>query len=157
MGSYLEATILVVHILLSIALIGLVLIQQGKGADAGAAFGAGASGTVFGAGGAASFLTKLTTWIAIAFFAASFTLAYFASQTAAERSLIDLDSPADTVIEADAVIDTDAVVDEAIQDGIDGPASDTSVLDSSALDAPALDTPAVDSTETAPALDGSAQ
>ena len=60
-----EAIILVVHVLLALALLGLILIQHGKGADAGAAFGSGASGTVFGASGSGSFLTKITTWVAI--------------------------------------------------------------------------------------------
>lgn len=70
-------TILVIaHVLVSVALIGLVLIQHGKGADAGAAFGSGASGTVFGARGSANFLSRLTAWFAGAFFVLSLALAY---------------------------------------------------------------------------------
>lgn len=70
-------TILVIaHVLVSVALIGLVLIQHGKGADAGAAFGSGASGTVFGARGSANFLSRLTAWFAAAFFVLSLALAY---------------------------------------------------------------------------------
>lgn len=68
--------IVVMHVLVSIALIGLVLIQHGKGADAGAAFGSGASGTVFGARGSANFLTRVTAWLAAAFFILSLALAY---------------------------------------------------------------------------------
>lgn len=75
----LEAVILIVHVLLSITLIGLIIIQHGKGADAGAAFGSGASGTVFGASGSGSFIVKVTTWLAIAFFATSLGLAYIAT------------------------------------------------------------------------------
>ena len=56
-----QSILLVIHVILSLALIGLVLIQQGKGADAGAAFGGGSSASTFGASGAGSFLTKLTT------------------------------------------------------------------------------------------------
>lgn len=59
--------ILTIHIALCIVLIGLVLLQQGKGADLGAAFGSGSSNTVFGAAGATAFITKLTTGIAISF------------------------------------------------------------------------------------------
>jgi len=70
---------LVVHVALAVGLIGLVLIQHGKGADAGAAFGSGASSTVFGARGSASFLTRVTTGIAFLFFLTSLTLFYLAA------------------------------------------------------------------------------
>ena len=70
-------TLLVItHVLVSVALIGLVLIQHGKGADAGAAFGSGASGTVFGSRGSANFLSRATAWLAGAFFVISLALAY---------------------------------------------------------------------------------
>ena len=71
--------ILVIHVLLALGLVGLILIQHGKGADAGAAFGSGAAGSVFGARGAHSFLYKLTAVLAIGFFVTSISLAYFAS------------------------------------------------------------------------------
>ncbi len=71
---------LVIHVALAIGVIGLVLIQHGKGADAGAAFGSGASATVFGSRGSASFLTKLTTVLAGLFFLTSLTLFYLAAQ-----------------------------------------------------------------------------
>jgi len=73
-----ETVILVLHVLAALSIIGLVLIQHGKGADMGSGFGSGASATVFGSGGAGTFLTKSTTAIAIAFFLTSFGLAYFA-------------------------------------------------------------------------------
>ncbi|MBT8132694.1 MAG: preprotein translocase subunit SecG, partial [Gammaproteobacteria bacterium] len=72
----------IAHVLLSIALITLILIQRGKGAEAGAAFGSGASGTVFGAAGSGSFLTRLTGVLATMFFATSLSLAYLAGQVA---------------------------------------------------------------------------
>lgn len=75
----LESILLVVYVLLAFALIGLILIQHGKGADAGAAFGSGASGTVFGSAGSGSFLTKLTTWLAVVFFALCIGLAYLSA------------------------------------------------------------------------------
>ena len=80
-------TVLVVtQVLVAVALIGLVLIQHGKGADAGAAFGSGASGTVFGARGAANFLTRTTAWLAAAFFATSLGLAYLVNDRAGSGS-----------------------------------------------------------------------
>jgi preprotein translocase subunit SecG len=74
-------TILVVlHVFVSVALVGLVLIQHGKGADAGAAFGSGASATVFGARGSANFLSRTTAGLAAVFFVTSLVLAWFAMQ-----------------------------------------------------------------------------
>ena len=71
---------LMTHVAIAIALVVLILLQQGKGAEAGAAFGGGASQTVFGSRGSGSFLAKFTGLLAAAFFATSLTLAYFASQ-----------------------------------------------------------------------------
>jgi len=71
--------LLAVHILVAIAIIGLVLMQHGKGADMGAAFGSGASGSLFGATGSANFLSRTTGVLAAVFFATSLTLAYVAS------------------------------------------------------------------------------
>lgn len=76
-----HALILTVHIIVSLMLIGLILIQHGKGADAGAAFGAGggggASGSLFGSRGSASFLSRSSAILAAIFFVTSLTLAYF--------------------------------------------------------------------------------
>ena len=79
MGN-IEKVFLVLLVLDALALIGLVLLQQGKGADVGAAFGSGSSGTVFGSSGGANFLTRLTTFFAVLFFVLSFTLAYLAKE-----------------------------------------------------------------------------
>ena len=73
-----ETILLSVHVLLGVAVIGLVLIQQGKGADAGASFGGGASQTVFGSAGSGSFLVKLTAGLSALFFITSLTLAVIA-------------------------------------------------------------------------------
>lgn len=73
-----ENLLLMVHVMLAVAMIGLILLQQGKGAEAGASFGAGSSQTVFGSAGSASFLTKVTWWLAGLFFATSLTLAWVA-------------------------------------------------------------------------------
>lgn len=71
--------LLVIHVLIAMVIIGLVLIQQGKGADIGAAFGSGASNTVFGSQGSGGFLFKLTGGLAMLFFATSLTLGYIVS------------------------------------------------------------------------------
>ncbi len=81
--EFFETAIVVVHLLVSLALIGLILLQQGKGADAGASFGAGASQTVFGSQGSGSFLTHATKWLAVVFFVTSISLAVVAKQKAA--------------------------------------------------------------------------
>ncbi|MET0070071.1 MAG: preprotein translocase subunit SecG [Candidatus Thiodiazotropha sp.] len=75
-----QTILTVFHIFLAVGLVGLILIQHGKGADMGAAFGSGASGTVFGAKGSASFLTRATALLATLFFVTSMVMAYFASQ-----------------------------------------------------------------------------
>jgi preprotein translocase subunit SecG len=79
----------ILHLLLALGLIGLILIQHGKGADAGAAFGSGASATVFGSRGSASFLTRTTAVMATTFFLTSMALAYFAAQVGEPRGLMD--------------------------------------------------------------------
>jgi preprotein translocase subunit SecG len=73
-----EKLVLIVHILMALAIIGLILLQQGKGATAGASFGAGASQTVFGSEGSGSFFTRITAIFATIFFCTSFGLALIA-------------------------------------------------------------------------------
>lgn len=77
----LYTVLIVLHVVLAAGLIALILVQRGPGATMGAAFGAGASGTVFGARGSASFLTRLTTWLGVAFFAISLSMAVIAART----------------------------------------------------------------------------
>ena len=85
------------HVLAAVAIIALVLLQQGKGADAGAAFGSGGSGTVFGARGAASFLTRATAILALVFFLTSLGLAWLSSQQVERRSVVErTEAPADS-------------------------------------------------------------
>ena len=81
--------LLVIHIIIAVAIVALILLQQGKGADAGAAFGGGASGTVFGSQGSASFLSRSTAVLAALFFATSLALAYLANEKAAPTSVVD--------------------------------------------------------------------
>ena len=81
--------LLIVHLLVAIGVIALVLIQQGKGADAGAAFGGGASSTVFGSEGSGSFLTRATGVLATIFFITSLSLAYLSIQKVNPTSIVD--------------------------------------------------------------------
>ena len=81
---------IVAHVLVAIAIIGLVLLQHGKGADMGSGFGGGASGSLFGATGSANFLSRTTAVLAALFFVSSLTLAYFASERPREAgSVVD--------------------------------------------------------------------
>lgn len=77
-----ETIVVVVHVIVAIVIVGLVLLQQGKGADAGASFGAGASQTVFGSSGSGNFLVQATTVAAVIFFVTSLSLAVFARNNA---------------------------------------------------------------------------
>lgn len=80
--STIETVLMSLLVLDAIALTVLVLLQQGKGADVGAAFGSGSSNTMFGSAGSTSVLTKLTAWLSIGFFAIAFGLAYLAKERA---------------------------------------------------------------------------
>jgi preprotein translocase subunit SecG len=85
----------VLHLFLAIGLVALVLIQHGKGADAGAAFGSGASATVFGSRGSGNFLSRATAALATLFFVTSMALAYYASQVGEPQGLMDgVEAPA---------------------------------------------------------------
>jgi len=81
--------ILVLHVIVAVALVVMVLLQQGKGADAGAAFGSGASGTVFGSRGAANFLTRTTGVLAFLFFGLSLALFTLAGDVTKTESIVD--------------------------------------------------------------------
>lgn len=83
-----QAVLIVIHLFLALSIIGLVLIQHGKGADAGAAFGSGASATIFGARGSTSFLSHSTAIMAALFFTSSLALAYFSSQVTESQGIM---------------------------------------------------------------------
>lgn len=95
-----ETIVLIAHVLLAIGIIAFVLLQQGKGAEAGASFGGGASQTVFGSSGSTSFLAKVTAVLAAGIFVTSFALAVFAKEKAG--AVVDAGVPAAEVIEAQA-------------------------------------------------------
>ncbi|MDR2031619.1 MAG: preprotein translocase subunit SecG [Azoarcus sp.] len=90
MGNSFFPFVLTIHVLAGLAVIGLVLVQHGKGADMGAAFGSGASGSLFGASGSANFLSRTTAALATIFFITSLSLSYLAGKTpAAPKSVMD--------------------------------------------------------------------
>lgn len=118
----LETLLLAFHVLAALAIIGLVLIQHGKGADMGAGFGAGASATVFGSGGAGNFLTRATTIIAISFFLSSFGLAFFAKEKSS--SVAELGIP--TVVEQVPAMEESAAADNELP-AFEVPAEDSEI------------------------------
>ena len=97
----------VIHILAAAGVIGLVLLQHGKGADMGAAFGSGASGSLFGVSGSSNFMSKATAACVVVFFATSLTLAYMASHRTGNGSVIK-SSVVNTVVKTDAAETVDA-------------------------------------------------
>ena len=146
-----QKSVLIAHTLIALGIIALVLLQRGKGADAGAAFGAGASGTVFGSRGSGSFFSRATAVLATAFFATSLTLAYLSSQRVdTGESLIDTSQVLEEQVEeAPAIVDAEIeLFDSELSD--ETPVSDMPELESSEDQAP-IDLPAL---EEEPATDG---
>ncbi len=84
-----QTFLLSVHVLVALGLIGLVLLQHGKGADAGAAFGSGSAGSVFGSRGPATFLTRTTAILAVIFFSTSLGLGYLGGRSVERRSIVE--------------------------------------------------------------------
>jgi preprotein translocase subunit SecG len=82
-----EIAILVVHVLAALSIIGLVLLQHGKGADVGAAFGSGVSGSLFGASGSANFLSRATAILAVVFFLTSLGLTVFSARKTEDKGV----------------------------------------------------------------------
>jgi len=113
--------ILLVHVLTALAIIGLILLQQGKGAVAGASFGGGASQTVFGSQGSSGFFTRATAILAVVFFATSFGLAIIAKQEVrVDDSFIPTGVDAFEIPVAEEVEETDVPQ-------VDAPDSDSAV------------------------------
>jgi len=121
-----QTLVVVVHVITAIVIVGLVLLQQGKGADAGASFGAGASQTVFGSSGSGNFLVRATTVAAVIFFVTSLSLAIFASNNAGVGSTIGL-----------PVVDQE-LLEETISQQSDAPALEEEQPVSSQSDVPSL-------------------
>lgn len=109
----LETVVVVVHLLGALGVVALVLLQQGKGADAGASFGAGASGTVFGSQGSATFLSRFTAILAAAFFITSLGLAFFAKEKADNLTQVGLPDPAVLEVEQNKPVSDVPVLEES--------------------------------------------
>jgi preprotein translocase subunit SecG len=141
-----EPLILIAHVLAALAIIGLILIQQGKGADMGASFGSGASQTLFGSTGGGNALTKATALLATVFFATSFGLAIVAKDKAGLSA--DIGIPTPVVVESKDIPQVPVQSDEI-------PALDEAALQqamevqSGQKSTEGLDIPAADSTEPA--------
>ena len=88
-----ETLVWVVHVLTAVVLIGLVLMQHGKGADMGAAFGTGSAGSLFGSSGSANFLSRSTAVVATLFFITSLSLTYLYSHPAQQQGVMDKVKP----------------------------------------------------------------
>lgn len=116
----LETVIVVLHLLGAIGIVVLVLLQQGKGADAGASFGSGASATVFGSQGSSTFLSKFTGILAAGFFITSLGLAFFAKEKADALTQVGLPDPAVLEVQQKPVVEDVPVLEEL------PPASDAS-------------------------------
>lgn len=126
----LESLILVTHIVLAVAVIALIIIQQGKGADAGASFGGGASQTVFGSSGSANFLSRATAILATFFFVTSLVLAVYAKQKADTMGEVGLPSA--------------QAAEQAEQQDVPVVEQDAPILDSPELDVQAGDEPVIE-------------
>lgn len=87
--NWIQSLVLVLHVLTAIAVIGFVLLQHGKGADMGAAFGSGSSGSVFGSAGSANFLSRTTAILATVFFATSVALTWFGARAHAPQGVME--------------------------------------------------------------------
>ena len=129
-----QTLVLICHLLLALAIIGLVLLQRGKGAEAGTGFGAGASGTVFGARGSASFFSRATAVLATLFFATSLMLAFFATQTTTTETLIG-STPAENADDAAEVEVDDVPGLNEVDAGGSAPAPATEAASEAATDA----------------------
>jgi preprotein translocase subunit SecG len=135
-----QKIVLIAHTFIAILIIVLVLLQRGKGADAGAAFGSGASGTVFGARGSSNFFSRATAILATVFFASSLTLAYMSSQRA--------ESPSSLIERAPVVEPVEETEPAAGGESAD-PAEELPALDSDA-EPDAADLPALEPDDTDP-------
>jgi len=116
--------LIITYLIVSICLIGLVLIQQGKGADMGASFGAGSSATIFGSSGSGNFLTKATTWLAIAFFVISLVLGNLtANKIKSTDEWNNLATPIEQTIPTDSAIPSESAEPKKAVENSDVPSA----------------------------------
>ena len=132
----LEQIIVIVHVLTAISIVGLILLQQGKGADMGASFGSGSSQTVFGAQGGSSILTKGTAILSALFFATSLGLAVYSKRQAEMAGQVGIPVP--------------AIVESKLDAAKSSPVGDVPVVETAeeSADIPVADEAAINDTET---------
>ena len=134
--TMMEDAVLVIRVLAALTIIGMVMLQRGKGAEMGAGFGSGSSTTVFGASGSGNFLTKTTTIAAILFFLTSFSLAYFAK----ERSKAAVDPGIPTVEQVEAIQQNEIPLPVPVEDAVlTGESEETVVPPEGDPDLPTVD------------------
>jgi len=119
-----QSFLLVFHVFLSVGIIALVLLQRGKGADAGAALGGGSSGSVFGSQGSSNFLSTTTAVFATAFFVVSLTLAYMASNREQAGSVVNNSVISAPLEKPAAVVDDMPAAVKSESNGSDVPAAE---------------------------------
>jgi preprotein translocase subunit SecG len=124
-----EQIILMAHLIIALAIIGLIMLQQGKGADMGASFGAGGSQTLFGSEGGGNALTTATAWLVFLFFASSFSLALLANQKSAVVDDLDLAIPAAVESSKSPVDDELPKVDNVLPTATESATGDLPSLD----------------------------
>ncbi len=98
-----EVLVIVVHVVAALGIIGLVLLQHGKGADMGAAFGGGSSGSLFGSSGSANFLSRITSVLATLFFLTSLALTWFSAHRGEQKGVMSVPSAVTLPVTAPAV------------------------------------------------------
>ncbi len=136
--------LLAIQMLAALGMIGLVLVQHGKGADAGAAFGGGSSGSLFGASGSANFLSRSTAALAAVFFVATLALAYMGNSRPSSAGSV-LEGPAAAIPQSSAPAPVDTTVPPA--SSVPAPAA----APAAGAAAPAADVPAAAASTPAPA------
>ena len=136
--------LLTIQMLAALVMIGLVLVQHGKGADAGAAFGGGSSGSLFGASGSANFLSRSTAALAAVFFVATLALAYMGNSRPSSAGSV-LEGPAAAIPQSSAPAPVDTTVPPA--SSVPAPAA----APAAGAAAPAADVPAAAASTPAPA------
>ena len=136
--------LLAIQMLAALVMIGLVLVQHGKGADAGAAFGGGSSGSLFGASGSANFLSRSTAALAAVFFVATLALAYMGNSRPSSAGSV-LEGPAAAIPQSSAPAPVDTTVPPA--SSVPAPAA----APAAGAAAPAADVPAAAASTPAPA------
>ncbi len=142
----LEQLILIIHVLAALLILGLILLQQGKGADAGASFGSGGSQTVLGVQGGGNMLTRMTAVLVTVFFATSLTLGYYAKQ---QSVAVDVDIPAvEEVFDTPVADEIPAIEESSSSEEI--PEDNDVPVTASSVDIPEDDVPVIDSVDEIP-------